>query len=87
MDYTLLAQFGVSGGTLVVLGVLWRAFLWVNHRRITSHCCGKVLEMELDVDSPPVPVVVLKPPPVVKDEHNSPTLQVEGGRGRGSAPT
>jgi len=67
MDYTLLAQFGVSGGTLVVLGVAWRAFVWLNHRRITSRCCGKVLEMELDVDSPhgsqgpsgSVPVVVL----------------------------
>ena len=51
-----LVGFGVS-----IAGTIYAA---VNHKRIRSRCCGKLLEASLDVDSttpikitPPVPAL------------------------------
>ena len=47
-----MAGVGVGGGTLSILLVLWRVFLWVNHKTVRSRCCGHTAEVGIDVDSP-----------------------------------
>ena len=44
-----LQQAGISTGFLAVLLIIYRALLWLNHRRISSRCCGRVAEVELDI--------------------------------------
>jgi hypothetical protein len=42
---------GAIGGTaVVVLGILYKVFTLVNHHRLVSKCCGKAIEVSIDVD-------------------------------------
>jgi hypothetical protein len=46
-QYTALMSTG-TGGTLLLIAVyIYKTF---NHKRVRSNCCGKKLEMSLDVD-------------------------------------
>ena len=47
-----MAGVGVGGGTLSILLVLWRVFLYINHKTVRSRCCGHTAEVGIDVDSP-----------------------------------
>ena len=56
MDYTNLASGGVGATIIVVLGIIYKL---VNHKRVRSVCCGRKMEVSLDIDTitpvPPVP--------------------------------
>jgi hypothetical protein len=39
---------GLSGFGISILGVVYTA---INHKRIRSRCCGKVLEASIDVEN------------------------------------
>lgn len=39
---------GGSGGILTFLGIIYAA---VNHKRVRMNCCGRKLEMAVDVES------------------------------------
>ena len=39
---------GISGVVISVAGIVYTA---VNHKRVRSNCCGKVLEVSLDIDA------------------------------------
>ena len=59
-----MSQVGMSGGVVSILAVSFGIFKYINHRNIRSHCCGKQVDMGIDVDTP-VPVVVAVPPIVI----------------------
>lgn len=44
-----LQQAGLSTGFLAVLLLCYRLLLWLNHRRISSRCCGRVADIEIDI--------------------------------------
>lgn len=48
MDYTNLASGGVGATIIVVLGI---AYKLLNHKRARSVCCGRVLEVSLDINA------------------------------------
>lgn len=56
-----MAGVGVGGGTLSILLVLWRVFLYINHKTVRSRCCGHTAEVGIDVDSPPALQVKVEP--------------------------
>lgn len=60
-----MAGVGVGGGTLSILLVAWRLFVWVNHKTVRSRCCGHTAEVGIDVDSPPPAALKIRqvPPP------------------------
>ena len=58
-----MSQIGLGGGTVSILLVAWNVFRWLNHRSIKSKCCGRTLEVELDVSTPSN----VKPEPVVNE--------------------
>lgn len=41
----------IVGGVGIALSVLSMIFAAVNHKKLRAKCCGKVIEMELDVSS------------------------------------
>ena len=47
------ASGGIGAGAVVVLGILYRVYLAVNHHRVRSNCCGKELVVSVDVDEAP----------------------------------
>ena len=47
MDYNSLGAGGVGAGIIVVLGFVYRL---VNHKRVRSACCGRKLEVSLDIE-------------------------------------
>jgi hypothetical protein len=57
MDANTMSQVGMSGGVVSILAVSFGIFKYINHRNIRSHCCGKQMDMGIDVDTP-VPVAV-----------------------------
>jgi len=61
MDTNVAASVGLGGGTLSILLVLWRVFLWVNHKTVRSRCCGHTAEVGIDVDSPPTVLKIEQP--------------------------
>lgn len=44
------ASGGIGAGAVVVLGILYRVYLAVNHHRVRSNCCGKELVVSVDVE-------------------------------------
>jgi len=37
--------------SVLVLGLLYKLYQIINHRRIRSNCCGKILVVAVDIDS------------------------------------
>jgi hypothetical protein len=46
MDY-----IGISGGVAGIIALIGGILLKVNHKRCRSNCCGKKMEVELDVEN------------------------------------
>jgi hypothetical protein len=58
------ASGGIGAGTVVVLGILYRVYLAVNHHRVRSNCCGKELVVSVDVEkTTPPPDIKIRIPP------------------------
>jgi hypothetical protein len=49
MDSTTLQQAGVSTGLIAILLIVYRALVWLNHRSISSRCCGRTAEVQIDI--------------------------------------
>jgi hypothetical protein len=49
MDFDL-ESFGVGTGAMAVLGILYRIYLAVNHRRVRSTCCNRACITSIDVE-------------------------------------
>ena len=63
------ASGGVGAVTVLVLGLLYRAYQIINHRRIRSNCCGKILVVALDIDeTTPRQNQILPEQPVINSE-------------------
>jgi hypothetical protein len=43
------AMYG--GGSLALVSIIGLIYTKLNHKRIRANCCGKQIEMELDIDS------------------------------------
>ena len=42
---------GAVGATsVIVLGILYKVYIAVNHHRIRSTCCGNKIEASIDID-------------------------------------
>jgi hypothetical protein len=54
MDATTMSQVGMGGGVVGILAIAYQVFRIINHRNIRSHCCGKEVEVGIDVDTPPI---------------------------------
>jgi hypothetical protein len=48
MDSIVATVFAYVGGVTAIVGSIYAA---VNHKRVRSNCCGKVLEASLDVEN------------------------------------
>jgi hypothetical protein len=47
-----MSQIGLSGGVVSILATVFAIFKYFNHRNIRSHCCGRNVEVGIDVDTP-----------------------------------
>ena len=56
---------GGSGGILTVLGIIYTA---VNHKRVRVNCCGRKMEVAMDVES--TAKVAPEPEPEKKTDEN-----------------
>jgi len=57
------ASGGIGAGAVVVLGILYRVYLAVNHHRVRSNCCGKELVVSVDVETTTPPQLQIRMPP------------------------
>ena len=58
------ASGGIGAGAVVVLGILYRVYLAVNHHRVRSNCCGKEMVVSVDIEkTTPPPVIKIRIPP------------------------
>ena len=57
MDATTMSQVGMSGGVVGILAIAYQVFRFINHRNVRSHCCGKEVEVGIDVDTPPIQTI------------------------------
>ena len=67
MDSTTSGTLGILAVLVSVFGVLYTA---INHKHIRMHCCGRTLEMSVDVDPTDAAKVAPAPAP-------APALQKE----------
>jgi hypothetical protein len=44
------ASGGVGASIVLALGVIYKIYIAINHHRVVSNCCGKKIEVSLDVD-------------------------------------
>jgi hypothetical protein len=44
------ASGGIGAALMLALGVAYRIYTAVNHRRVRSTCCGKELSASIDVE-------------------------------------
>jgi hypothetical protein len=49
MDFNL-ESFGVGTGAMALLGIAYRIYLAVNHRRVRSVCCNQPCVTQIDVE-------------------------------------
>jgi hypothetical protein len=52
---------GIGAVIVIVLGVAYRIYSAVNHHRIRSVCCGRVLTASIDVESTTPPLKISAP--------------------------
>jgi hypothetical protein len=64
MDASTMSQVGMGGGVISILTIAFQVFKYINHRNVRSHCCGKTVEMGIDVDTPAEVPVAVAPAPV-----------------------
>jgi len=61
-----MSQVGMGGGVISILTIAFQVFKYINHRNVRSHCCGKEIEMGIDVDTPEPAVIKIAPAPVIE---------------------
>jgi len=44
------ATGGIGASIVIILGILYRIFNTVNHRRMRSECCGKYFSASVDIE-------------------------------------
>jgi hypothetical protein len=49
MDFNL-ESFGVGSGVMAILGIAYRIYLAVNHKRVKSVCCNQACVSQIDVE-------------------------------------
>ena len=49
MDSTTLQQAGASTGLIAILLIVYRILVWLNHRSISSRCCGRTADIQIDI--------------------------------------
>ena len=49
MDFNL-ESFGVGSGVMAILGIAYRIYLVVNHKRVKSVCCNQACVTQIDVE-------------------------------------
>jgi len=47
---------GLGASVTLILWILHTIYTQVNHRRIRSNCCGRILSASVDIDPTDVPV-------------------------------
>ena len=53
-----LSSGGIGAASVVVLGIIYRVYMAVNHHRVRSNCCGKEVVMSVDVEETTPPTVL-----------------------------
>jgi len=51
MNNDVLTTAGLSTTFLLVIGMLYKIYSVVNHKRIRSNCCGKKLVASIDIEN------------------------------------
>ena len=59
MDNNQLTTSGLTATFTVIVGIAYKIYMVVNHKRIRSSCCGKKLEASIDIDNTTPPEVVV----------------------------
>ena len=49
MDFNL-ESFGIGTGAMAILGIAYRIYLAVNHKRVKSVCCNQACVTQIDVE-------------------------------------
>ena len=61
MDTNVLAGGGVGATIIVIIGIIYKL---VNHKKLVSKCCGRSVDMSLDIgDSTPPDIRIRVPEP------------------------
>ena len=56
--------FGVSTAGVALIALVWKALQNINHKRLVSKCCGRKIDLSVDVvESAPSPEESQNPPP------------------------
>jgi hypothetical protein len=80
MDTNTMSQVGMSGGVVSILTIAVAVFKYLNHRNIRSHCCGRQVDLGIDVDTPPVVIAVPPvPPSTPKPSRRASVVKIEEG--------
>jgi hypothetical protein len=59
MDNSQLTTAGLTATFTALVGIAYKIYMVVNHKRIRSNCCGKKLEASIDIDNTTPPEVVI----------------------------
>jgi len=62
MDNNQLTTAGLTATFTAIVGIAYKIYMVVNHKRIRSNCCGKKLEASIDIDNTTPTDVVLNIP-------------------------
>jgi len=57
MDNNSLTTAGVSAALTAAVGILYKIYMVVNHKRVRSNCCGKKLEASIDIENTTPPEI------------------------------
>lgn len=44
------ASGGIGASIIIALGVIYKIYIAINHHRVVSNCCGRKIEVSLDID-------------------------------------
>jgi len=73
MDYNNgLFSAGVTATIIAVGGILYKVFSTCNHHRIVSRCCGRKLDVSLDIQETTPPPPKIESPPQIAIVENPP---------------
>jgi hypothetical protein len=61
-------QGGVSAAVVLVLGVIYKLYLTINHHRVRGKCCGKACDASIDIDETTPPAAVSSINPISRGE-------------------
>jgi len=59
MDNNQLTTAGLTATFTAIVGIAYKIYMVVNHKRIRSNCCGKKIEASIDIDNTTPPEVVV----------------------------